>query len=150
MYHAIVRRKLVRVFMELGRGNHAYVLAGLASRFEHGLAGAHPLGGIRHSLGGMRHWLERLYRLFPGLNFTIKYLAVSGWPWDTTAMIEWHDKVTTATGDLYHNDGVHVARLRWARSSVFTPTSTPASWRRLADGWQARGLAEAAAPQIED
>lgn len=150
MYHAIVRRKLIRVFEELSRGNHEYVLAGVAPNFEHSFAGAHPLGGVRHSARGMRQWFERLYRLFPSLQFTIKRIAVSGTPWDTTAMIEWHDKATTATGGPYDNDGVHVARLRWGKlvslHAYLDTTIVVAACRQMAS----QGVAEAEAPEIED
>ncbi len=150
MYHAIVRRKLVRVFEELGRGNQAYVLAGLAPRFEHSFAGIHPLGGMRHSVPSMQLWFDRLYRLFPGVSFTIKHIAVSGFPWDTTAMIEWHDTATTATGDPYDNDGIHVARLRWGKLfslHAYLDTSiVEAACRRMT----VQGVSEAAASPIVD
>ncbi len=150
MYHAIVRRKLLRVFHELGRGNHAYVLAGLAQQFEHSFAGTHALGGVRHTLGGMQLWFERLYLLFPGINFTIKHIAVSGFPWDTTAVIEWHDQATTATGEAYDNDGVHIARLSWGKLvSLHAYLDTQVvidACNRMAS----QGVSEAAAPMIED
>lgn len=150
MYHTIVRRKLVRVFEEIGRGNQDFVLDGLARRFEHSFAGDHALGGTRHSVGAMHRWFERLYKLFPGVTFTIKHVAVSGWPWDTTAMIEWHDHAATATGDQYDNDGVHVARLRWGKLvslHAYLDTSLVVdACRHMASG----GIAEASAPPIED
>ena len=150
MYHAIVRRKLLRVFEELGKGNHAYVLTGLAPRFEHSFAGDHALGGRRHTAAAMNQWFERLYRLFPGLSFHIKHVAVSGPPWNTTAVIEWHDQATTAAGDPYDNDGVHVVRLRWGELTslhAYPDTSIVQTACRL---MAAAGIAEAAAPPIED
>lgn len=105
----------MRVFEELSKGNHAYVIARLAPHFERSFAGSHPLGGVRHTANGIREWFERLYRLYPGLHFTIKHIAVSGTAWNTTAMIEWHDSATTAVGNPYDNDGVHIVRPRWGK-----------------------------------
>ena len=31
----------------------------------------------------MERWFERLYRLFPDLNFEVKRVVAQGWPWDT-------------------------------------------------------------------
>ena len=150
MYHAIVRRKLRRVFQELGRGNSDYVLAGLAPRFEHSFAGDHALGGKRHSVTAIRSWFERLYRLFPDINFTIKHVAVSGWPWDTTAMIEWHDSATTATGDPYDNDGAHIVRLRWGKLVSLHAYLDTAIVAGACHQMLAIGVTEAGAPAIED
>jgi ketosteroid isomerase-like protein len=91
MYHAIVRRKLRHVFSSLSQGNFEPGLAGLASRFDHVFSGTHALGGTRHTKAGMRRWFERLFLLFPKLDFTIKHIAVCGPPWNTYAMVEWQD-----------------------------------------------------------
>ncbi len=48
MYHAIVRRKLRKVFDDLNRGRYEGVLQDLAPRFEHVFFGPHALGGVRH------------------------------------------------------------------------------------------------------
>lgn len=150
LYHAIVRRQLARVFVELGRGNAEVALNGLAADFEHHFAGASPLGGVRHSRRAMEGWFSRLYRLYPGLHFTIKHVAASGPPWNTTAVIEWHDRTTLASGGPYDNDGVHVVRLRWGKLvslHAYPDTEVVATAsRRMAE----RGIEEARAPQIED
>lgn len=150
MYHAIVRRKLRRVFDELGRGNSEFVLAGLAPAFEHRFAGAHALGGVRHSVDGIWAWFDRLYRLFPDLNFTIKHVAVSGWPWDTTAVIEWNDAATTAIGGRYDNDGTHVVRLRWGYLVSLNAYLDTQIVIETLDEMSRAGVTEAAAAPIED
>jgi ketosteroid isomerase-like protein len=150
MYHAIVRRKLRRVFAEIGNGNSDYVLAGLAAHFEHSFAGDHALGGIRHSEGAIRAWFDRLYRLFPDINFTIKHVAVSGWPWDTTAVIEWHDSAKTAAGDPYDNDGAHVVRLSWGKLVSLHAYLDTKIVIDACDKMSASGIAEASAAPIED
>jgi ketosteroid isomerase-like protein len=150
MYHAIVRRKLRRVFAELGRGNSRYVLGGLAPAFEHSFAGDHALGGARHTLPGIRLWFERLYRLFPDINFAVKHVAVSGWPWDTSAMIEWHDSATTAIGDPYDNDGVHIVRLRWGKLVSLHAYLDTAALIAALQTMAEMGFGEAEAAPIED
>lgn len=150
MYHAIVRRKLRRVFAEIGNGNPDYVLAGLATHFEHSFAGDHALGGVRHSEGAIRAWFERLYRLFPDINFTIKHVAVSGWPWNTTAIVEWHDSARTAADAPYDNDGAHVVRLSWGKlvslHAYLDTEIVKDACEKMADS----GIAEASAAPIED
>ena len=150
MYHAIVRRKLRQVFSSLSQGNFEPGLAGLASRFDHVFSGTHALGGTRHTKAGMRRWFERLFLLFPKLDFTIKHIAVCGPPWNTYAMVEWQDAATPADGVPYVNDGTHFLRLRWGKVvslHAYLDTQVVAdTCRRLAE-W---GLADAAAPPIED
>ncbi|CAM3125270.1 SnoaL-like domain-containing protein [Sphingomonas antarctica] len=150
MYHAIVRRRVAGLFADLSAGNYETALAGMAPRFEHIFSGTHALGGTRHSTAAMRAWFERLYRLSPDLNFTIKHIAVSGWPADTTVTIEWRDTATLADGSPYVNDGVHVVRMKWGKVvslHAYLDTEIYAeACRRLA----ANGFPEAVAPPIED
>lgn len=150
MYHSIIRGKLLKVFVELNRGNYEYALAGMAPRIEHSFAGTHPLGGIRHSKDGMREWFGRLYRLFPGLHFTIKHISVSGSPRDTTALIEWHDSATTATGAPYDNDGVHVVRLRWGKLVSLHAYLDTAIVEEACRHMKVQGVKEADAAPVED
>ena len=128
MYHAIVRRKVEKLFEGLGRRDVDYAVAGMAPRFEHIFPGDHTLGGVRHTRPGIRAWLERLFRVLPGLRFEIKHIAVSGTPWNTTVVVAWRDYATLADGTPYVNDGAHAIRLAGARSSSCTRTSTRRSW----------------------
>ena len=150
MYHAIVRNKVVGTFAALGRGDYEVALAGMAPRFEHVFAGTHALGGTRHTLPAMRSWFERLFRLNDHLNFTIKHVAVSGMPWNTTVVVEWRDRATLASGDPYVNDGTHVVRMRWGRVvslHAYLDTAVFAdACRRMAEA----GITEATAAPIED
>ncbi|MDT8913485.1 nuclear transport factor 2 family protein [Amycolatopsis sp. PS_44_ISF1] len=122
----------------------------MASRFEHVFAGDHALGGSRHTVAGLRSWFERLYRLAPDLAFTVKHIAVSGPPWNTTAVIEWRDEATLAAGGDYANDGVHVVRMRWGKAislHAYLDTAVFAdSCRRMAQA----GITEAGAAPIQD
>jgi ketosteroid isomerase-like protein len=150
MYHAIVRRKLTENFTGLSQETIEQTINGMAPHFEHTFAGTHAIGGTRHTTAGMRLWFERVYRLLPDLKFAVKDIAVSGWPWNTTVVAEWHNTATSASGDPYVNDGVHIVCLRWGKivsMHAYTDTEVLASLCRLmAD----RGIAEASAPPIED
>lgn len=88
MYKALIRRKLRAVFAGLDCGDFEPTVAGMASPFEHRFAGHHPLGGERHTREGLTAWFQRLMRLTKSLDFEIHHIAVSGWPWDTTAVTE--------------------------------------------------------------
>jgi ketosteroid isomerase-like protein len=150
MYHAIVRRKVAQTFAALSRGDYEIALTGMAPRFEHVFAGTHALGGTRHTAAGMRLWLERLFRLNRELSFTVKHVAVSGTPWNTTAVIEWRDRAMLANGDPYVNDGTHVIRMRWGKvvslHAYLDTELVVAAFQRMAE----QGIAEAAAAPIED
>ena len=151
MYHALIRSQVRNTFAALSGGDYEPALASMASRFEHIFSGDHPLGGVRHSKAAMRRWFERLFRLNKQLRFTIKHIAVSGGPWDTTAVVEWRDAALLADGSTdYVNDGVHVVRLRWGKVvslHAYLDTEHFAdACRRMA----AAGIAEAAAERIED
>ena len=150
MHHAIVRRKLRQVFASLDKGDHEPLLAGLAPQFDHAFSGTHALGGTRHTEASMRRWFERLHLLFPNLHFTIKHSAVSGPPWNTSAMVEWRDAATPADRVSNVNDGAHVVRLRWGKLvslHAYLDTEIMANACRCMAG---RGIAQAGAAAIGD
>jgi ketosteroid isomerase-like protein len=150
MYHAIVRQQVGKLFNALNRGDIDYAIAGLAPRFEHIFPGDHTLGGVRHTPQAIRNWFERLTRVLPKLRFEIKYMAVSGWPWHTTVVVEWRDYATLADGTSYVNDGAHAIQLHWGKVVVLHAYLDTAI---LIDAMQVMakaGVAEALAPRIED
>jgi ketosteroid isomerase-like protein len=116
MYHAIMRRKLTNLFSQLSRGNYESTFGDMAPAFEHVFAGEHAFGGTRHSVASFRQWFERLYRVFPDLQFAVRTVVVKGWPWNTVAVVEWEDWASTLDGQGYRNEGVHIIRLRWGRA----------------------------------
>jgi ketosteroid isomerase-like protein len=150
MYHAFVRRKLTQAFEGLGKDTFVESLAGMDPNLEHAFAGSHALGGTRHSTTAVRSWFERVYRLLPDLRFSVKHVAVGGWPWNTTATAEWRSTATASTGEPYVNDGVHVVRLRLGKITsmhVYLDTQVlDHTLRVMAE----QGVAEAAAPPIVD
>lgn len=119
MYHAIVRRKARGIFESLG-----------------------------HSRDAMERWFERLFRLFPEIEFEIKRVVAKGWPWDTLVAVEWTDSGKAADGRPYVNAGAHWIRLRWGKAvdiHAYLDTEVLAdACRRMA----AAGIEEAAAPPI--
>lgn len=75
-----VRKMVKRSFESLNHGDYESVLKGISPSITHTFSGTHALGGTRHSIEAMRQWFQRLYVLSPQLNFTIKNMAVSGFP----------------------------------------------------------------------
>jgi ketosteroid isomerase-like protein len=150
MYHAIVRRKARGLFEHLGRGEWRATTGDLAEDVTHVFPGDHALGGERHSREAMERWFERLYRLFPELNFEVKRVVAKGWPWDTLVAIEWADWGKAADGEPYENEGAHWIRLRWGKGTyvhAYLETERVAdACRRMA----AAGIEEAAAAPITD
>ena len=150
MYHAIVRRKLRRVFDDLNQGRYEGVLQDLAPRFEHVFFGPHTLGGVRHTVQTYRLWFERLFRLFPNIHFEVKNILVQGWPWNTVAAVEWVDQLTTRDGQLQQNAGVHIIRLRWGRVFEIRIYHDTHKLAEVCQRQAANGLEEAVAAQIVD
>ena len=94
--------------------------------------------------------LERLFRVLPDLSFRIKHVAVSGWPWATTVVVEWRDFATLAGGARYVNDGAHAIQIHWGKVVVlhaYLDTQIMVDAMRTI---AAAGVAEAVAPKIED
>ncbi len=150
MYHAFVRRKLTQTLEGLDKDNYKESLSGMDPRVEHYFAGAHALGGTRHSTAAVQRWFERVFRLLPDLSFEVKRIAVSGFLWNTTATAEWRSTATSATGESYVNDGVHIVRLRLGKivsMHVYLDTKVLADVCRV---MAEQGIEEAAAAPIED
>ena len=150
MYHTIIRKKLSNVFSELNRGNYDAVLDGMAPEFEHEFMGSHALSGFRYKGSTYRKWFERLSRIFPDLRFEIQNIVVNGWPWNTTAAVEWVDRIGTLDGSHHQNSGVHIIRLRWGRVvkiRIYTDTQKVA---QLCELQASLGVAEAVASPIVD
>ena len=148
MYHAIIRAKLRNTFARLNCQDYRAVLEGFTPNFEHTFYGAHALGGIRHSLAATRLWYARLPRVLPDLQFTVKQIVVSGWPWNTQAVVEWTDTGLCLDGHLFNNQGIHVITIHWGKVSavrIYCDTQVLADClSRIA----AHGINEAALPSI--
>jgi ketosteroid isomerase-like protein len=114
MYRAIVAHRVRTAWDRLGEGDYEYVLDQLAPVFTHSFAGEHALGGERASRAAQRAWFERLFRLLPGIAFSVEDVLVRGWPWRTRAVAL--IRVRAAVADQpYENEVAQSIELRWGR-----------------------------------
>lgn len=117
MYHYIVKRNLINSFDALNRGDYKVITDQFRKdNVSHWFSGKnHPLSGLRRTKSSILEWYARLSRLMPDLKFEIEKIAVSGFPWHTTAMLEWTDYLTDRKGNAYSNRGVHVITISWGK-----------------------------------
>jgi ketosteroid isomerase-like protein len=93
MYHAIVKRIARNAFKDLSDRQVEPLIERAAPNLRHTFTGDHALGGTRHSREAFRAWMERLYRLFPELTFTIRDMMATGPPWNTRLALFWADPI---------------------------------------------------------
>jgi ketosteroid isomerase-like protein len=115
MYHVIVKNILIQGFRDLSNGNYEAVLKRFSPDVHFLFEGDHALGSELNSLDPVRLWFQRVFRIFPGLQFKVKQIIVSDWPWDTTAVTRLQVETTLKNGQLYQNSVIQVVRLRWGR-----------------------------------
>jgi ketosteroid isomerase-like protein len=150
MYHAIVRRRIRKLFDAVNNGNAEPVLQMFAPRFEHAFLGDSALGGSRRTLARTRQWYERLYRLLPDIHFTLRTITVSGGPWNTVAVVEW-DETNTGTDNVRtHNRGIHVVHLQWGRATRLFICPDTAGLQATLQRLSLAGNLEASAAPIVD
>ena len=150
MYHFVVRQKLQRSFRDINAGRYGAIVAQFAQRHSHVMFGRHALAGRRNTLASTREWYARLQRLLPDLRFEIHSMAVTGWPWDTRALVSWSDSFTLPDGTAGHNQGVHELRLAWGKVVSLEVHCDTAKLEGYCERMQALGLAEAGAAPISD
>jgi ketosteroid isomerase-like protein len=144
MYRAIVARKVHTVFGGLSTGRPEALLDSFGPAFTYEFVGDHALGGRRSSREAVAAWFARVRRLFPGLTFTVRDVAVTGPPWRTTVLT--HVEVTA---DGYRNELFQVLHLAWGRvTAVRTLEDLDVLRAHLVDLARA-GVAEADAAPIE-
>ena len=149
MYHLIVKRKIVAAFDALSRGDRDALIGQMSSHVHHSLPSNHALGGERTNREDVGAWLDRLFRLFPGLGFTVHAIAVSGPPWNTVIGAEWTNSGTLLDNSRYNNSGAHILGLRWGRLTSFHAYLHDADEPRQALlRLAAHGIPEASAPPI--
>jgi ketosteroid isomerase-like protein len=150
MYHFVVRRKLRRSFRDINAGRFAAIVAQFAPRHTHTMFGTHALGGQRRTLASTREWYARLHRLLPNLRFEIRSMAVTGWPWDTRALVSWTDSFTLPDGSPGANQGVHELKLAWGKVVSLEVHCDTAKLAAYCARMQALGVVEAGAEPIAD
>ena len=150
MHHTITRRIARNAFQDLSGRNAEPLLDRCAPDMTHTFAGAHALGGTRTSRQAFRAWLDRLYRLFPELQFHIRDILVAGPPWNTRLAIAWRDQGVAADGVDYENEGIHRLRLEWGHLVELHAKLDTQHLARTLDRMAAAGIDEASADPIED
>jgi ketosteroid isomerase-like protein len=147
MYRATVARRVRTAWTHLAKGDHRHVLEQFAPAFTHDFVGEHALGGERSSREAQGAWFERLFRLLPGVEFTVEDVLVRGWPWRTRAVALIRVRATVA-GRRYENEVAQTIDLRWGRitriHNLEDTQKLAAALERLAES----GLDEALAPPI--
>jgi ketosteroid isomerase-like protein len=96
----------------------------------------------------MSRWFERLDRLFPDLDFTVKRVSSRGWPWSTWIAVEWADHGTARDGVAYENAGAHWIHLRWGRPTYIHAYLDTQSLAAACERMAQAGIEEAGAPPI--
>lgn len=149
MYKFVIRRKIHSAFAALSVGDAPSMLTAMHPQVHHTFPGDHALGGERSDRDDVAAWFERLFRLFPGLRFDIRALAVDGSPLNTVIGVEWTNTATLLDGSSYTNTGAHILRVRRGKIVSFHAylhdgEAFSAALARLS----AHGLAEADAPAI--
>ncbi len=150
MYHFIVRQKLRRAFQEINAGDYQNIVAQFSLEHRHAMFGRHALAGERTSMDSTTRWYARLQRLLPDLKFQIGAIVVAGWPWDTCAVVTWHDTFTLPDGQPASNRGVHVFRLAWGKVRSLEVHCDTAKLEEYCARMAELGIAEAAAAPICD
>jgi len=150
VYHYIVRQKLRRAFADINAGRYERILPQFAAQHRHIMYGEHALSGERNSIASTTQWYARLQRLLPDLCFDVQAIAVTGWPWRTTAMVSWNDRFTMPDGSPGNNQGVHVFTLAWGRVTSLVVHCDTAKLAHYFAGMAAQGLTEAGFFAITD
>ncbi len=148
MYHFIVSQKIRRSFADLNAGRYDAIVAQFAGPHRHSMVGQHALAGERHSPAATARWYARLQRLLPGLQFQLESIAVSGWPWDTHALVSWKDSFTLPDGSPGNNQGVHAFRIAWGKIRSMEVHCDTERLRGYLARMQAQGVEEAQAAPI--
>jgi len=115
MYAYIVKNKLRKTFSAINAGDVSLMLGSLATDFSYRFEGDSPISGLRNSRTSMALWWERLYRLFPGLHFEVKEVAVIGPPWDTRIHAVLDFIVPHQPNGPYKNVVMQFMRMRWGK-----------------------------------
>ncbi|HET9871808.1 MAG TPA: nuclear transport factor 2 family protein [Propionibacteriaceae bacterium] len=143
-----MKRKLRHSFDEVNRGNLGAIVRQFSPDAEHWFSGSHGLSGRRDNIADISQWYDRLAVVLPDLKFEITAVTVSGWPWNTVAMVEWVDSFTDRQGYRYSNQGVHIIGLKWGK---LTSLHIYCDTQKLSDACRAlgeQGVKLATAPPI--
>lgn len=148
MYRAIVAAKVRRAWQSMAAHDHAPVLAQFAPRFTYVFVGDHALGGVRTDRAAQDAWFQRLFRLFPEIEFRLRDVLVAGWPWRTraVALIDVHVPIDGG----YDNQVAQTIEIRWGRITSITTLEDTQKLERALNWLGANGVPEALADPITD
>jgi ketosteroid isomerase-like protein len=148
MYKTIAARKARGLFEALSRGDWEETLKDVAPDVHHVFPGDNALGGERHSREAMRRWFERVYLVFPDLNFEVHNIAVKGWPWDLWMAVEWIDRAQPRDGVPYSNQGAHWIHIERGKATEIHAYLDAEPITKTCERLAAAGLDEAGAEPI--
>jgi ketosteroid isomerase-like protein len=148
VYHAVVRRRVRRVFGHLSSGDWEPILAGLTDDVHHVFPGDNALGGERRSREAVGRWFDRLGRLFPVHEFDVHRISSSGWPGDTWVAVEWSARLGPQQGEPYRNDGAHWIHVRNGKVDAFHAYLDTEKISAACEAMAQAGVDEAAAPPL--
>lgn len=150
MFKTIARRKARQTFDKLSAGEWRDTLGDIHPDVHHIFPGDNAMGGERHSRDAMERWFERVFRLFPKLEFEVRSVAVKGPPWDMWVGVEWVDRAQPAHGIPYENEGAHWIRLQWGKATYIHAYLDTEKVTEACERLAAAGVEEAAAAPITD
>jgi ketosteroid isomerase-like protein len=155
MYRLIVAAKIRATWREMARHNYDAVVRQFAPTFEYRFVGDHALGGVRRTRESQAAWFERVFRVFPTIEFTVTDVVVSGWPWRTRAVALLDVRIPGVGGyapgeEVWTNEIMQLIHLRWGRITAITTMVDTQREVELLRRLAAQGMEEAAAAPIVD
>ena len=148
MYHAFVRKSVLRAFAGLSAGHINAILDELSPAVIHFFVGTHALSGTRRTPESIRAWYERLLRLLQNIKFTVHEVHVMGWPWLTQAQVFWTECNDGTDGVRTSAQGVNLIEIRWGRVHSVRIYPDTAALERTLQRIYAKGTDEAMAGPI--
>src|SRR5579875_3759469 len=101
MYHAMVKRIARKNFERVNQRDFRSLLKDCVPNVVHSFGGNHALGGVRHDREALGRWLDRLARMGPNLQLTVRDIWVKGLPHNTTILVRWTGKDHLEDGTQY-------------------------------------------------
>lgn len=115
MYHRIVKRIIRKGFADISRADFDPLLKQFAPNIHFTFAGQHAMSADFHDREAVRQWFNRLHRIFKGFQIEAQNIVVSGFPWNTTAAVQFTVRDTLPDGQPYVNHGTQFVRIVWGR-----------------------------------
>jgi len=111
----IVRRVAAKAYRSLNAGDYQAIVGSFRPDGVLCFVGDHAMGGELHGVTLIHQWFQRVFRLFPDLQFQPRAIVVGGMPWNTVVTTRFTVRATLPDGRRYANEGMQFLRLRWGR-----------------------------------